>query len=428
MKTLSKTLISVIAPVGFAGLATAAQVTFQVNMSSQIGLGNFNPTTDSVTVAGDPINSWSTSASPLTNSASDARLWVGAFDVTGTAGATAQYKYVITTRQATVWEGNVGTGGGTGNRTFRIWDTNQELPVVYFNNVTNSTTVSNAITFRVDLSVQTALGNFDPASGTVTMAGEFNGWSATATPLTNSAAQTNIWFTTLVLVGADASTVSYKYLMNGTWEANNVGAGGTQNRSVSLARTNQTLPVVFFDNLASVPLPTPLAFQVDMTLQTALGAFNPATDFVEARGTFNNWNSGFTLTNSPTETNLFSGTWVDTIDAQGAVMQYQFVLNNASGANWETAVGNRNYTLTSTNEQTVPLVYFNNINNLGPIAIQTATGKQLVLSWTGAPLVRLQSAAGLSGTSWQEVPNTQGSNSVTVTIGLGQTFYRLTGP
>jgi hypothetical protein len=423
MKIFCKALAIAVA-VSSADLATASQVTFQVNMSSQIALGNFNPAADTVVVAGDAINSWSPSASPLASTTANTNIYAGTFDVTGASGGTGQYKYVINATSGQVWEGQVGPGGANGNRTFKIWDTNQILPVVYFNNVTNSTTVSNTITFRINMSVQTALGNFDPSSGAVTIAGEFNAWNATASPLTKSVTDTNIWTTTLVLVGADASAVNYKFLMNGTWEANNVGPGGTQNRSVTLARTNQTLPVVYFNNVTSVPVPTPLSFQVDMTVQTALGNFDPLNDVVEARGSFNNWMGGFILTNGLSNTNVFSGTWVDSIDTQGSMVQYQFVLN---GTTWETAVGNRNYLLNSTNEQTVPLVYFNNVNNLGAISIKP-TGKQATLSWTAGPLIHLQSASGLIGSSWQDVPNTQGSNSVVVPVGIGPQYFRLTAP
>ena len=426
MKTRLAVLSALGVLLGGSNIASAIQVTFQVNMSSQASLGNFDPVTDTVVVAGNPLNNWSTAASPLTPSPADTNIWVGTFDISSTAGSSVQYKYVMNTSKAgLIWEGNVGSGGGTGNRTFTLQAGSQTLPLVYFNNVTNSTTVSNAITFQVNMSVQTTLGNFDPASGTVTIAGEFNNWTTTATPLTNSTIDTNIWFTTLVLVGADASTVSYKYVMNGTWEANNVGPGGSQNRSVTLARTNQTLPAVFFNNVTNVPVPIPLNFQVDMTVQTALGNFDPALDYVEARGTFNNWLAGFTLTNSPSNTNLFSGTWVDTADPLGSSVLYQFVLN---GTTWETAAGNRSYALTSTNEQTLPLVFFNNVNDLGPLAIQSTTGKQLTLVWTNGPLIRLQSATRIVGSAWQDVPNTQGSNSATVPIGPGQAFFRLIGP
>ena len=425
MKILSK--LCVIACLAFGvgsfTVAQAVQITFQVNMSAQTALGNFDPVNDSVVVAGDAINAWSTTASPLTSSAPDTNLWVGTFDVQGTAGATAQYKYVMITPAGPVWEGNVGTGGGTGNRTFAIPTTNQVLSAVFFNNVTNSTSVTNLITFQVNMSVQIALGKFDPSSGTVYIAGEFNNWNATANPMTNSLSDTNIWFTRLGLSGADASAVGYKYIMNGTWEGN-VGAGGSQNRSVTLARTNQFLPAVYFNNLNSLPVPTPLVFQVNMAVQSALGNFNPSTDLVEARGTFNNWSAGFGLTNSPSAPYLFSGTWVDTNDGAGAAIQYQFVIN---GATWETAVGNRNYSITSTNTQTLPLVFFNDVNNLGSISLKAAAG-QATIGWTAGPLIRLQRAVGLVNYLWQDVPNTQGSNMVTVPIGPGQMYFRLTGP
>ena len=407
---------------GVVASANAAQITFQVNMAAQTALGNFDPANDSVVVAGDPLNGWSTSASPLAPSASDSNIWEGAFDVSGTAGATGQYKYVIITPSGPVWEGAVGTGGGAGNRTFMIENTNYVLTLVYFNNVTNSSNVTNQVTFQVDMSVQIAVGKFDPSSGIAYIAGEFNNWNATANPMTNSPTDTNIWFTTLRLTGPDAGTVGYKYIMNGTWEGN-VGPGGSQNRSVTLARTNQVLPAVYFDNLSSVPAPTPLVFQVNMAVQAGLGAFDPAADLVEAGGTFNNWSGGFTLTNSPDAPYIFSGTWVDDNDAVGSAIQYQYVIN---GSTWETAVGNRTYSITSTNTQTLPLVFFNNVENLGALSIQAAGG-QATIGWPANPLVRLQSATNLFNPIWQDVA-TQGSNSVTIAIGPRQLYFRLTVP
>jgi hypothetical protein len=86
--------------------------------------------------------------------------------------------------------------------------------------------------------------------------------------------------------------------------------------------------------------------------------------------------------------------------------------------------------LMSTNEQTLPLVFFNNVNNLGAISITRSTGTQATLTWTAGPLIRLQSAAGVSSASaaWQDVPNTQGSNSAAITLGPGQKYFRLTAP
>ena len=404
--------------------ASATLVTFQVNMSAQIALGNFNPTTDTVNLAGDPINGWSTSASPLTTA--DTNIWTGTFDVTGSAGATVQYKYVINTPSGPpTWEGTVGPGGGNGNRTFALGSSAQTLPVVYFNNASNSLSVTNVITFQVDMSVQTSLGNFDPSSGLVNLAGPFNSWSTSATPMTNSTTDTNIWFTTLTLSGALGSSIDYKYIMNGgTWEGN-VGPGGAQNRSVTLQRTNQTLSGVYFNNQAAPPVPIPLVFEVNLAVQIEQGNFDPTTGLVEARGSFNNnWAGGFTLTNSPDNTNIYSGTFVDTTDVQGTSIGYKFVLN---GSTWES-INNRTYMLTSTNQQTLPLVFFNDVGDLGPISILTSSPGQAALSWTAGPLVRLQNATSLVNPTWQDVPNTQGTNAITVPIGPSPLFFRLTGP
>ena len=424
MKTLAKIAAGLCIALSAAIPANGIPVTFQVNMSAQTALGNFNPTTDTVVVAGDAINSWSTSASPLASSVADSNIWTGTFDIAATAGATVQYKYVMNTNGVAVWEGNVGAGGGTGNRSFALAASAQTLPVVYFNNVTNSTSVTNEITFQVDLSVQISLGNFDRATGTVNLAGEFNAWSATATLMTNSPTRTNLWVVTLPLSGAMGTSIGYKYVMNSTWEGN-VGPAGSQNRSLTLERTNQILPAVYFDNKAAQPVPTPLVFQVDLAVQVALGNFDPTTGYVEARGSFNNnWAGGFTLTNSPDNTNIYSGTFVDTTDVVSNSIGYKFVLN---GATWES-INNRTYTLISTNEQTLPLVFFNDVNNLGPISIQTILPGQAALSWTTGPLIRLQNATNLLNPIWQDVPNTQGSNSITLPLGPNQEFFRLTGP
>lgn len=424
MKTLAEISAGLCIALAAALPASATLVTFQVNMSAQTGLGNFNPSTDAVNVAGDAINSWSTSASALTSNAADTNIWTGTFDVTGTAGATVQYKYVMNTVGGLVWEGNVGGVGGTGNRSFTLASSDQTLPLVYFNNVTNSTSVTNLITFQVDMSVQIGLGNFDPASGTVNIAGEFNSWNATATLMTNSPTDTNLWVITLPLSGGLGTSIGYKYIMNGTWEGN-VGPGGAQNRSVTLQHTNQTLSAVYFNNQAAPPVPIPLVFQVNLAVQIAQGNFDPTTGLVEARGSFNNnWAGGFTLTNSPDNTNIYSGTFVDATDVPGTSIGYKFVLN---GSTWES-INNRTYMLTSTNQQTLPLVFFNDMGDLGPISILTTSPGQAALSWTAGPLVRLQNATSLLNSSWQDVPNSQGTNSITVPIGPNPLFFRLTGP
>ncbi|HAB19448.1 MAG TPA: hypothetical protein DCE44_23835, partial [Verrucomicrobiales bacterium] len=370
MKTYSAFLAGLAATLGTAATALAAPVTFQVNMSAQISLGNFSPTADSLFVAGDPVNGWSTTESPLAASTGDPNIWTGTFDVVGTAGTTAQYKFLITTSSGTTWEGVVGPGGPDGNRTFTLSDTEQTLPVVYFNNVTSGSTVSSDVTFQVDMSVQATLGNFDPESGTVSVAGEFNSWNTSDFPLTRDGNSPNLWVGTRQLTGPNNGSVLYKFVMNGSsWEGN-VGPNGTQNRSLTLQSTAQTLPVVFFNNQAVVPANIPITFQLNLGVQIAQGNFDPDTGTVSVAGDpLNNWNTeASVLTRNTTDPNLWTGTF-EVNSSAGAVMSFKYVLN---GSTWEGNVGpdgaqNRSYTFTSTDPQTLPQVYFNNVDNLGPI-------------------------------------------------------------
>jgi hypothetical protein len=86
-----------------------------------------------------------------------------------------------------------------------------------------------------------------------------------------------------------------------------------------------------------------VTFQVDMTDAVTTGAFDPATQTVAARGTFDAW-SPFALTNNPTgpNTNLWTGTYnvtsnvynSATVSANGTVMSYKYTIE--PGATYES--------------------------------------------------------------------------------------------
>ncbi len=81
----------------------------------------------------------------------------------------------------------------------------------------------------------------------------------------------------------------------------------------------------------SVYADTLVTFQCDMTYQVQNGYFTNGVSLVYARGTFNSYGAGtnapgFPLTNDPAgiNTNLYTGTYDDTLDTNGAQMQYKF--------------------------------------------------------------------------------------------------------
>src|SRR6185436_12078754 len=112
----------------------------------------------------------------------------------------------------------------------------QILPVVYFNNLTNDPGAGIPVTFRLNVGVQVARGTFDPASGTVVVAGPFNSWSTTASPLSNSVENPYI-YTGIVKISTTSpgGSVAHKFVLNGgTWE-------GGDNRAFTLESPSQTL-------------------------------------------------------------------------------------------------------------------------------------------------------------------------------------------
>jgi len=217
-------------------------VTFQVNLSVQESLGNFNPGAGhSVEVRGS-FDNWGPGIM-LAVDPGNAAIYQGTVNINGSAGALFEHKFVIN-QGALVWEGNVGPGGPNGNRTFTLGTSPQILPVVYFNNLTNNPGAGIAVTFQLNMGVPVARGTFDPASGTVTVAGPFNSWNPTASPLTNSAENPALFTGTVnISTTSPGGGVAYKFVVNGgTWEAGD-------NRTFTLASSAQTLPAEFFDRM-----------------------------------------------------------------------------------------------------------------------------------------------------------------------------------
>jgi hypothetical protein len=163
----------------------------------------------------------------------------------------------------------------------------------------------------------------------------------------------------------------------------------------------------------------PVTFTVDMSVQNALGTFNPEVDTVTVAGQFNNWNTtSFQLTNTTANPLIFRGT-TTVRAAAGAAVPYKFVIN---GSTWETG-DNRIFNL-ETPSQTLPKQFFSNQTGLGPITITRDSATTVRLSWTPSPSIRLQSATTITG-PWNDVADTLGTDSITLPIESGNRFFRL---
>jgi len=247
-----------------ATLPGLVAVTFRVNLSVQQEIGNFNPDGGHTVEARGSFDNWGAGV-VLAADPGNAGVYQGTANINGAAGAPFQHKFVINQAGTLVWEGNVGPGGPDGNRTFTLGTSPQILPVVYFNNLTNNPGGGIPVTFRVDLGVQIARGTFDPALGTVVVAGPFNNWSTTASPLTNSVENPTIYAGTVnISTVSPGGSVAHKFVLNGaTWETGD-------NRAFTLESPSQTLPVEPFDRVGdlgpvSVSVVAPDPFQVTVS-------------------------------------------------------------------------------------------------------------------------------------------------------------------
>jgi len=402
---------------GSTWLASAVNVTFQVNMSIQAALGNFTPGVDAVQVAGS-FNAWTPASGVLSQNVTNADVYEGTFNITGTTGSTISYKFVY---GAAGWEADGVGPGGVQNRQFALPATDTVLPVVYFNNL-DTLPATRDVTFRVNLGIQISLGNFDPGTDFAQVAGEFNGWSTTASQLFPTVADTNVYEGTFAVAGNAGGTVNYKFMM-ATFALGDKWEDDIPNRQLILAATNQELATVWFDNLDSVPITNAVTFQVNMAAQMALGNFVNGVNGVAVAGSFNNWNAvDFVLTNTLGNPTVYQGT-TNVVGGAGSPLSFQYVID---GVDWEEAVGNRTFNL-ATNSQTEPLVFWNNVGDLGPLTLISASGSQIDVSWTPAPLVRLQVSTGLPD-GWTDVPGSTGQSNATVNVTTDETYLRLIGP
>jgi arabinogalactan endo-1,4-beta-galactosidase len=125
---------------GMALAASAVQVTYQVNLGTQIALGNFRPGTDTIFASGTFSSpTWKSTASDGSTSyllapvAGNTNLYKGTFNIVNAAGTTESHKFIINpggSFSALNWEIPASTLGN--NRTFTVPGVATNLPVVYF--------------------------------------------------------------------------------------------------------------------------------------------------------------------------------------------------------------------------------------------------------------------------------------------------------
>jgi hypothetical protein len=300
---------------------------FQIDMSHQVDLGNFDPQNDFVDIAGSMNN------------------WQGSDSMTHMSNYI--YKIIYSLDNDSIYEYKYRINGDWATSEFINGDPRYFLPpdtfhIVYkiYNDYKPNTFPA---TFLVHMGVQQDSSNFNPAIDYLDIAGFMNNWGAYDVlfdPDTDRIYQIRINIDETMLYQ------EFKFRINGDWSTSEFPGGGP-NREWNVKDTAgnvQNIYECWYND--SYPLEKADAtFNVNMNYQIDIGNFDPANDFVDVIGTMNNWTPANVLLD-PDNDGIYSTTIGNLYINEP--YQYKFRIN----ASWSTAelqgLPNRKYTIQDT--------------------------------------------------------------------------------
>ncbi len=148
------------------------------------------------------------------------------------------------------------------------------------------------VILQVDMTYQTAgqvsntTGYFDFTKDSIDVAGTFNNWGETVNQLSQVSGTTFTYADTLsdLTVG---DVIEFKFRINNEWvEHHSELWGSAPNRKLTVRKDTAKVTYIF-DNYE--PGLVPVYISMNMNKKIKDGGFDPATEFVDVAGTFNNW-------------------------------------------------------------------------------------------------------------------------------------------
>ncbi len=426
-------------------------VTYQVDMTEQILLGNFIPSTgvETIRVTGAPaaLTSWGNGVDMTNNpalSGDASNIYSAVITICGTPGSLGgEFKF----RMNGGWEDT----SNNDNRNFTIVGGDQVLPVYYYRDQPVGSLTNGNITFQVDMTPQVITGGFTNGVNTVALAGNINGWSSS--PMTNDPAlpgnAANIYSTTIPLPSDTTTTVGnwsrYKFRVDGGWESAAIyGVGGNKDRRFFIAGGDQVLPLVTYNDasLCDVLLqPTAVTFSLHLTNGTPDRngvPFDKASDRVYLNGEFLGWPTWDTnlpeLTNNPVGSDYYEHTVVLS-GGKSRRIQFKFGLDGLTHGGLDNETGFQQdhvkYVRTTAATYTMTAEFGTNFlamlqePQFGNLAVGAPSGGSIPVTWLGCPCVTLQTKTSLDQGSWTDLPATDATGSTNWPNAGGQQYFRL---
>jgi hypothetical protein len=431
-----------------ASVAGQAQnnVTYRVDMTEQIQLGNFQPG-DTIRVTGAlPLWNWG-DGTDLTNnpalSGDASNIYSAVIDVPGSPGAAGgEFKF----RANGNWEDT--TDGA--NRNFILTGGDQVLPVLYYNDQPLGATTNANVTFQVDMTPQVIAGSFTNGVSTVTLAGNINNWGQTdmANNPALSGNASNIYSTTVSTTTSVGMWSRYKFRADGGWEAAALnGVNQNKDRRFYFTGGDQVLPLVTYNDasLCDVLLKeTPVTIVLHLpngTLDRNGVPFNKAGgERVFINGDFLKWPAWSIdnmpeMTNNPPGSDYYEQTFV--LPA-GSPRRLQFKCGIDGGDHG--ALDNENVTYSDhvkyvrddSNPYKLPAAEFGpNFNStlvepvFGNLTAGVASSGFVPITWLGCPCATLQVRTNIVAGSWIDLPATDSLSATNWPNTDGMQFFRL---
>jgi hypothetical protein len=371
-------LFSIVLITGVFLQAQTVDVTFQVDMSVKIATGYFDPGTEVVTCPGD-FNNWLNEPPPNTDKVMEDPDNDSVYTITIAMAPNTTYGYKFNIGLG--WDGKDETGG---NREVVVGASNMTVDPSFFNDYNPYTGIQSPVIFSVDMQLP-AQGDFDPGTDHVFIAGSFTNWGTDAIEMFDQDNDSIYTVTVDSLISGDLAIYKFVYspdtAPNGTWES------PTEGDDIFPPDNNRIYGVHDDTNFVSrnwnnVDPNVTLAdgnifFEVDMSVLTELGVFDPNVDSVQIRGAFNGWSTLDPDKALMTQNAANPDHWTIEIPLIQVPLNsnqlYKFFINDAdsnySNTGWEVPVGNTNGSdrnrgiiFQGDPAQSAPYTWFENIN------------------------------------------------------------------
>jgi hypothetical protein len=212
--------------------------------------------------------------------------------------------------------------------------------------------ITDTVTFRVDMKYMAANGTFHPGTDTLDMIGTMNDWQGS--PVMERVDTTLVYKTTYALYAG--ATYQYKFRINHDSAKIEILPPDTANRWFRCPDTTWTV-TSFFNNYN--PATVAMTFNCDMYYQIRAAHFVPSVDWLDVAGNFNN-NDGYDVLFEKSTDSIYSVTIYFDTTMIGDTLKFKFRMNGS----WETAElqgdSSRTYKLGPANNEFT--CWFNNID------------------------------------------------------------------